>query len=108
MAYQSRSQYELGDPAFDAIAKAETTDHYKATARARRLLLLADHVVGVLDAQGLIGDPATVRAEVFHALADDLYGTAAIDLPDFRSTDSLDALRRGRYPDADDAARPDA
>jgi hypothetical protein len=94
MTHQPRSVYEYGDPAFEEVARAERTDHHHAAAHGQRVLLIADSLVSVLDARGLLTDPAAARREIFHVLADALYGVQAIDVPDFTSEKSLDALRR--------------
>lgn len=95
MTFLPRSHYELGDPVAEVIARDERSDHHRATARGQRLLLIADSVVSRLDWR--LQDPTTARGEIFHVLADALYGPAvAIDLPDFASERSLEALRRGR------------
>jgi hypothetical protein len=91
-----RSVYEYGDPVFEDLAREEHSDHHRATARGQRMLCLADSLVSVLDARGLLTDPAAARREAFHVLADALYGVQAIDVPDFMNAHALDALRRGR------------
>jgi hypothetical protein len=96
MSFQPRSQYEHGDPIADVIAREEHTDHHRAAARGQRLLVLADHLVAALQASCTVTNVAAARAEIFHVLADDLYGNAAINTPDFTSEQSLDAMRRGR------------
>jgi hypothetical protein len=97
MTFLSRSQYEYGDPVAEQVDRAEQTDHYRATARGRRILLLADSLVDRLIGRGLlVPGAADARRELFHALADTLYGNAAIDLPDFTDEQSLNALRFGR------------
>jgi hypothetical protein len=96
MTYLPRSVYEFGDPVHDDLAKAEQTDHYRAFARGRRVLLLADGLVGALEAQGLVRDGVSARRVIFCGLADELYGNAGIDVPDFTNPDSLAALRRGK------------
>ena len=95
MTFQSRSVYELGDPVVEHLVREEASDHSRARARGQRLLVIADGIVSRLDWR--LPDPMTARGEVFHALADALYGQdVAIDLPDFTSENSLEALRRGR------------
>jgi hypothetical protein len=99
MSYLSRREYELGDvdPVDTLIGRETRRDHQRATARGRRLLLIADAVVSVLEARSLITDPATVRREVFHGLVNELYSDAtSIDLPDFSTEQSLDAMRSGK------------
>lgn len=96
MTHVPRSVYEYGDPAFEEVARAERTDHHHAAAHGQRVLLIADSLVSVLHAGGQLADPATARADIFHVLADALYQFKAIDVPDFTSEKSLDALRRGR------------
>ena len=96
MTFQPRSQYELGDPVFEAIAQEARADHHRAAARGQRLLLLADSLVSVLVARGHLGDPELARGDIFHVLADALYSAGAIDVPDFSNPRSLEALRRGR------------
>jgi hypothetical protein len=91
-----RSVYEFGDPVHEQITREERTDHHHATARGQRVLLIADSLVSVLDASGLLTDPAAARREAFHVLADHLYGVQALDIPDFSSEKSLEALRQGR------------
>jgi hypothetical protein len=92
-----RSHYEFGDPVHEAIGREEHSDHYRARARGQRVLLLADRLVIILQAQALLTDPDVARRKLFHALADDLYGNGALDVPDFTSEQSLDALRRGSF-----------
>ena len=97
MTHVPRSVYEFGDPVHEQLAREEHTDHHHAAARGQRVLLIADSIVSVLDAQGLLTYPAAARRDVFHVLADHLFGQAgAIDIPDFSDEHSLDALRRGR------------
>jgi hypothetical protein len=96
MALESRSHYEFGDPVHEQFARDERTDHHRATARGQRLVRLADHLVAALQASCTVTNVAAARAEIFHVLADNLYGDDAIDTPDFTSEQSLDALRAGR------------
>jgi hypothetical protein len=96
MSFQARAQYEFGDPVAEQITRDERTDHHHATARGQRLLRLADHLVAALQASCTVTNVAAARAEIFHVLADDLYGNAAINTPDFTNEQSLDAMRRGR------------
>jgi hypothetical protein len=97
MTYESRRVYELGDSVHEQLAREERTDHARALARGRQLLLIADDVVARLDGLALITDPATVRREVFHCLASELYpGATSIDIPDFRSERALHFMRQGK------------
>jgi hypothetical protein len=96
MTHVPRSVYEYGDPAFEEITREERTDHHRAAAHGQRVLLIADSLVSVLDARGLLTDPAAARREAFHVLADHLYGVQALDIPDFSNEHALDALRRGK------------
>jgi hypothetical protein len=95
VTHERRSQYEYGDPVVDELAREEHTDHHRAPARGRRVLLMADSLVSVLHVSGQLRDPEQARGDIFHVLADALYGVAAIEVPDFTSTRSLDAMRRG-------------
>ena len=96
MTYQSRSEWELsGNPVADHLTREERSDHHRAAARGARVLLLADSLVAALAAGALLTDEATARPVLFHRLADELYGGASIDVPNFRSEDSLAAFRRG-------------
>jgi len=96
MTFLPRSQYELGDPVFAALEREEHSDHYRASARGQRLLLLADSLIAVLQASGTVTNVAAARADIFHTLADALCGCQAINTPDFASEQSLDAMRRGQ------------
>jgi hypothetical protein len=95
MTYQPRSQYDFGDPVLEALARDEHTDHHRARARGQRLLGIADSLVSVLVATGRLDDPDAARGDIFHVLADALYGVQAIDVPDFTNAHALEALRRG-------------
>jgi len=94
--YLSRSQYEYGDPVFETLARAEQRDHEMATARGHRLILLADRAVDALVGRGVLTEVMIARRELFHLLADALYGCASIHVPDFSDERSLEALRRGK------------
>jgi hypothetical protein len=95
VTYEARSHYEFGDPVLEALARDEHTDHHRARARGQRLLGIADSLVSVLEATGRLDDPDAARGDIFHVLADALYGNDAIDIPDFTNARSLEALRRG-------------
>jgi hypothetical protein len=95
VSFEARSQYELGDPVHEHLAREEATDHYRARARGQRLLLIADSLVSVLEANGRLVDAAAARRDLFHVLADALYSNGAVDVPDFTNEKSLEALRRG-------------
>lgn len=66
----------------EAYLAAETArDHDRAKARGVRLAALTDAVLAHLQSRGITLDPSAVRQGLFHALADELYGNAAIDIP---------------------------
>lgn len=68
------------------VAATESADHAKAKDRGQRVLLIANRVISELSAEGqLRNDPDDLRAILFHALADGIYGNAAIDVPPLRS-----------------------
>jgi hypothetical protein len=96
VTHQPRSVYEYGDVVHEQLAREEQTDHHHAAAHGQRVLLIADSLVSVLDARGLLTDPAAARREAFHVLADALYGVQALDIPDFTNEHALDAMRRGK------------
>ena len=89
MTYLSRSQYELGDPIYDALADIERRDHLWAQARGKRLRALTECLVSGLVARGVLpganSDPA--RVLIFGILADALAGNLAIDTPALRGDD---------------------
>jgi hypothetical protein len=68
----------------DELAAEARHDHALAGARGERLRLLADGVIAVLHGDGLLRDLDSARVLVFHALAEHLYGNAAIDIPNLR------------------------
>lgn len=69
-----------------AMLDAETAqDHAKAKGRGVRVLGLALSLASALNAAGLLrGSTADAAAEMFHPIADELYGSAAIDVPTLR------------------------
>lgn len=75
----------ITDPVEAMLAQETAVDHSKAKWRGERVLGLCDRVASTLDAQGLLrASRDDVRAELFHVIADDLYGDAAIDVPTLR------------------------
>jgi hypothetical protein len=96
VTYERRSSYEFGDPVHEQLTREERRFHNHAAAHGQRVLLIADSLVSVLDARGLLTDPAAARREIFHTVADHLYGVQALDIPDFTNEHALEALRRGR------------
>jgi len=100
VTYSPRSHYETGDPLEVALARQEARQLGHAGDRARRVLLMADSLVSVLDAGALLANADAVvaaRRECFHVLADLLYGgPAVIDVPDFTDPASLERVRTGR------------
>jgi hypothetical protein len=81
VSFESRSLYELGDEALARIAAEERRDSVLAPARGQRVQVIADAVVAVLLKHGLLREPRTATVVLFHAIADCLYGNAALDIP---------------------------
>lgn len=85
----------MTDPVEEMIRRDERADHFRARARGRRLLMIADAVVGELVADGLVSQRSMARRDVFGVLASSLYGPdASIDTPDFMNESSLEAFRK--------------
>jgi hypothetical protein len=67
----------------EEITEAARIDHARAGERGERLRQLLNAIVRVLMAHGMYGsDLAGAKPEIFHVLADDIYGNRAIDIPD--------------------------
>lgn len=81
MAMPARST----DPVEAMLARDTAVDHDEARFRGQRVFDLARRLVSTLDARGLLrGSAQDATVELFHPIADDLYGNAAIDIPALR------------------------
>jgi hypothetical protein len=68
----------------EELRQAEAHDHARAGERGERLATITTAIVGALANNGLLRmTEHQARLVVFHTLADHLYGTAAIDIPEF-------------------------
>ena len=81
MSFQSRSQYEAGDPVEEFLARETRRDHLWARARGERLADLTRQILSALDGQALLVDVERATPIVFSTLAELLFGNHAIDLP---------------------------
>jgi hypothetical protein len=81
MTYQSRSEYEAGDPIEDFLEREARRDHLWARARGERLADLTRQILAALDGQALLVDVERATPIVFSTLADLPFGNHAIDLP---------------------------
>lgn len=73
------------DPVDALLAAEVATDHAQAKVRGARLLRVANRVIDEMQARGVLRASADdVRGTIFHALADEFYGNAAIDVPPLR------------------------
>ena len=90
MSFQSRSEYELGDPVYAELDAETARDHAAARERGERLRRLSAAIVDTLVASGIVagGDNVRVSVFVFSVLATELYGNAAIDIPRLRPATS--------------------
>ena len=73
------------DPAEAELDEEPAVDHAKAKARGERVLGLAERIASTLQARGgLRASEAEVRVAIFHVIAEELYGRAAVDVPTLR------------------------
>lgn len=74
------------DPVDAILAEETTRDHAMASVRGARIKRLADALVTSLVGRSLLLDSQSddARVALFSILADDIYGTAAIDIPPLR------------------------
>ena len=106
MSFQSRSEYELGDPVYAELAAETARDHAAARERGERLVRLTTAVVDALVGDGLVATGDDARVVIFSVLATGLYGNAAIDVPrlrpacDHKFVDSPHCLKCGWVPPA--------
>jgi|SRR4051812_8951894 hypothetical protein len=75
---------QIEDPVERQLATDTFLDHAKAKARGIRALEIADTALGALDGHGLVRDAERARVILWSAIADALYGNAAIDIPQLR------------------------
>jgi hypothetical protein len=68
-------------PAERLIAAETRADHALAKARGLRVLEITDLALCALDGHGLVRDQQQARIVLWAAIADALYGNAAIDIP---------------------------
>jgi hypothetical protein len=73
-----------GDPVEAMLDDERQADHAQAARRGERLARIADAVASNLHARGILTCTDDLRGALFHALADELYGNAAIDVPTLR------------------------
>jgi len=71
----------IDDPVERQLATDTFLDHARAKARGQRALEIADVALGALDGHGLVTDQERARIILWSAIADALYGNAAIDRP---------------------------
>jgi len=70
------------DPVERLLADDAAADHAQAKTRGERVRDLADAIAVELHGRGMLhASRRDTRAAIFHILADDLYGNAAIDIP---------------------------
>lgn len=73
------------DPHTKAILDETRRDHAKAAQRGERIAALTETVLNALMATGRVrGLDASLRPVLFHVLCDDIYGNAAIDIPEWK------------------------
>jgi len=63
------------------IADETALDHARAKARGLRAMEITNLVLCALDGHALVSDPAQARVVIWTAVAESLYGLAAVDMP---------------------------